>query len=682
MKIAMTKTVELPSGERLVQGTQYEVSDDVGNAYIAAGAAIAASSGAIAPLPTPGYLPRGAGKLIGLAPDAPDVVLDAAQAQALPGLVSGDGIFLGSGGITGKRSFSAASGYIRTAAEYRALQANFSQPANAAQPTARFVDLNRGNDANDGLTQKTPWKSITKLNNLTMGGGSVIALASDSYWKLDDTGTNGSYVQAGNINGSSGNPVYITSYDPAGVTGTKPTIEYNHAFLSSDWTWDATYGAWKTPLYAAPGNNHVYLRLGTVWGQFNRDRTGWAVGEFYADNTDAFLWIYCPQSTDPTSYFGSVVFSSNNLAAIWAWQGLTYTIIENLKFVNCAYGIKFNEGASAGAKLGRIVRNCETQDAGLALLLQSDNTGAVSQLDAYGNRGIGSPGPLLFLSNANKTATGTVASKLYENYSENANQCSSASGAIGIQARGAAQGDISAYRNYIVSPRNGVGHHFFDGCGIYADTKSGNHDVFANVVVNAARAYQDNSGKTSRWIANASIDCDSFGTFTDADNNNAIDYTVAHNTAIRCAVRRWPQGSQSFSRAAMGFWRTPTGVPQGTMGAVRVFNNAITMAPGYSMGCAIEMPNSSKVTTLDVSNNAAFGAFTKGLIGDTYNSNADISSGTLSIALAADPYTGNSVIPAAGALDSAGCMRAVYKDMLGNDFARVPSIGCVEVASA
>lgn len=609
--------------------------------------------------------------------------LDSSEIATMRGLVSGDGIFLGSGGITGKRSFSAASGYIRTAAEYRALQSAFSQPANAAQPTARFVDFNRGSDSNDGLTPKTPWKNITKLDNLTFSGGSVIALASDSVWVLDDTGVNGTYWRAGNINGSSGNPVYITSYDPAGVSGTKPTIESNHAFAAGDWTWDATYGAWKAPLYAAPGNPNAYIKLGSsLYGAFNRDRSGWDVGEYYADSTDAYLWVYCPQSTNPTTYFGSVVFSNNNLAPIFAWQGLTYTITENLRFRNTSFGVKFNDGASAGSKLGRVIRNCEAEMAGIAWLLAADNTAGVAQLDTYGNTSSSSPGPALFCSKPSKTVTGTVALNWYENRFVNANQCASTSGAIGVQANGANQGDIKVWRNYIESPRNGVGNSFFDGCGIYFDTKSHNHDVFGNIVVNAARAYQDNSGKTGRWIANASIDCDSFGTFTDADNNNAIDYTVAHNTAIRCAVRRWPQGSQSFGRAVMGFWRTPTGVPQGTMGALRVFNNAMTLLPGQTMECAIEMPSSAKVTTLDVSNNAAFGTFSKGLIGDTYNSNADISSGTLSITLPSDPYTGNSVIPAADVLEASGAMRAVYKDMLGNDFARVPSIGCVEVASA
>lgn len=89
MKIAMTKTVELPKGERLVAGAQYEVSDAVGNAYVADGRAVVATDPPAAARPTPDYLPRGAAKVVGAAPDAPDTVLTAAQLQALAGGSSG-----------------------------------------------------------------------------------------------------------------------------------------------------------------------------------------------------------------------------------------------------------------------------------------------------------------------------------------------------------------------------------------------------------------------------------------------------------------------------------------------------------------------------------------------------------------------------------------------------------------
>lgn len=83
MKIAMTKTVELLSGERLIAGAQYEVSDTVGNTYISRGLAVAGTDATPSKVPTPGYLPRGAVGLVGTAPDAPDVVLTAAQLAQL-----------------------------------------------------------------------------------------------------------------------------------------------------------------------------------------------------------------------------------------------------------------------------------------------------------------------------------------------------------------------------------------------------------------------------------------------------------------------------------------------------------------------------------------------------------------------------------------------------------------------
>lgn len=679
MKIAMTKTVELPSGERLVQGTQYEVSDAVGNAYIAAGAAIAASSGAITPLPTPGYLPRGAGKLIGLAPDAPDVVLDAAQAQALPGLVSADGIFLGSGGITGKRSFSAASGYIRTAAEYRALQANFSQPANAAQPTARFVDWNRGNDANDGLTPKTPWKSITKLDNLTLGAGSVIALASDSEWTLAQTGASDAHLRAQSWSGASGNPCILTAYDPAGVSGTRPKINQYWAPAASDWTWDAAKGMWYVTTASAVATAFVMVKFADGnYGIWQRDPVGNGATTYQYNVVigTAKIWVYAPAGTDPTTYYGGVMLCNDSKGVFYAYEGGGYLTIDGIDLGLGALLFKPNCGGTSASVAGHVVQNCSSYSGRLFHALSGCNNGNDYSATLRGNRGYNLIGPLVHASHGSLSQTGTITLDISDHYIDRCNLGNSAGGGIYLQNRAAVGSVTKVYRNVIKGAKNGKGGNFFDGCGIYTDYGATRVDVYANVVQDSARAYQDNSGQTTRWIANASFDCNTLLTVTDADTGGGgVDCTVAHNAAIRCGYNKLPQGSQAMDWAVIGCWRPSNA----TVTALRMINNVMTLASGVTPGDAVQLPNTT--TTLDVANNAFYG-FGSRLFRNAVPADVTASMTSGNVTLPSDPYTGNSVIPAPGVLDAAGCMRAVYKDLIGNDFARVPSIGCVEVASA
>jgi hypothetical protein len=77
-----------------------------------------------------------------------------------------------------------------------------------------YVDATSGNDASDGRTTTTAWKSLTKVNATTFAAGSRILFKAGGIWvgKLSPKGS-----------GAFGNPNFIDMYD----TGSKPLIDGN-----------------------------------------------------------------------------------------------------------------------------------------------------------------------------------------------------------------------------------------------------------------------------------------------------------------------------------------------------------------------------------------------------------------------------------------------------------------------
>lgn len=75
-----------------------------------------------------------------------------------------------------------------------------------------YVDIENGDDRNNGTHEKSPWKSLEKVNSITFRPGSRILFKSGRTWA-------GQLAPKGS--GESGNPVIIDQYGP----GSKPRIE-------------------------------------------------------------------------------------------------------------------------------------------------------------------------------------------------------------------------------------------------------------------------------------------------------------------------------------------------------------------------------------------------------------------------------------------------------------------------
>ncbi|UXP33882.1 DNRLRE domain-containing protein [Reichenbachiella agarivorans] len=95
----------------------------------------------------------------------------------------------------------------------------FTTTADPSGITGYFVDGINGNDANDGLTEATAWKTFTNVNATTFAANDTILLKAGNTW-FEPFYPKGS--------GTSGNPIVLTSY---GV-GPLPIIDAQGAILS------------------------------------------------------------------------------------------------------------------------------------------------------------------------------------------------------------------------------------------------------------------------------------------------------------------------------------------------------------------------------------------------------------------------------------------------------------------
>lgn len=72
------------------------------------------------------------------------------------------------------------------------------------EPRAYYVSNQTGNDANDGLTPETPWKSLDKINQTRFNPGDQIFLDAESIWngqlKLRGSGTEDKVIKLGKYN--------------------------------------------------------------------------------------------------------------------------------------------------------------------------------------------------------------------------------------------------------------------------------------------------------------------------------------------------------------------------------------------------------------------------------------------------------------------------------------------------
>jgi hypothetical protein len=149
-----------------------------------------------------------------------------------------------------------------------------------------FVDATNGDDAADGLSQASAWKSIAKVNGSSFLPGDQILFKRGEVWRE-------SLVPPSS--GSAGNPIKFDAYG----SGEAPTITGCFPLASAAWTLDSG-SVWKATVTT---NSMFWVQFGSIWGNKQTAKASVVANRdyYFATNT---LYVY--SQGNPASYYGSV----------------------------------------------------------------------------------------------------------------------------------------------------------------------------------------------------------------------------------------------------------------------------------------------------------------------------------------------------------------------------------------
>lgn len=434
-----------------------------------------------------------------------------------------------------------------------------------------YYDFNRGNDANDGLTKRTPKKNLTPTAlNINVGAGNAILLASDSIWNIAGNKSTNSWMSAFLLNGAGYNSrAYLTSYDPAGnITGSKPTISYQFTPVSADWTWDAAISAWyiqfgftisQYDIWAKLNGNYVVNvnqnnpYTGTPATDAARLKTTFngmtdSMYRVWSNGTGNRLYFWGPgldnSSLTPTQVLGAGSFVTASGPAIRLFECGKYLTVDGIR---TQYGSGLLLQASGTNDIimpGLEVKNCETFDTTCSFetsITNTDTSTAFVEHQLHDN---------LFKFTAGwayKTYGRGVTGDAYFNEMTDSNNCYSIGGTVYHGSRPPLNSNSGkTLRNNIFRrAKNGVSNASFDGCAIYSDVPDDATYAYGNLITECFRAAQVNSGRKFTFSGNIALNCDMLIAGNDADSVNQIDYRVNNNLLYNTNLTTWPRGTQA-----------------------------------------------------------------------------------------------------------------------------------------
>lgn len=516
-----------------------------------------------------------------------------------------------------------------------------------------LVDKNRGSDSNNGIS--APKQSISFLASTTLNSGDNVLFAADSVFTDAPTGI-------GTVAGTKAAPVTFGRYFPTGVNTGRPTFSYLRSMAAGDWTWDAVFNGWYFSPGYSPGESS-YIKLGGQhWGYFHfgvsaldGDDYEWALSGAGA-GTKLYLWA--PESTNPTDYYGSVDFAPSARGQLIFSSDGAYVVIEGLHVEG---GSALTLIYSSSGTREYVVRDITAYNCAGILSVNTDTGGALS-LTVDRCEGHLSPGAMIFafptsgVGIAKFHATNNVFSGAGHAWTQ---------GAIYTKVRNADQ--LIAWNDISDCP-HGAGYGVYDGCGIYAETGSGQVRVIGNILSRMHLGAIDNSGRNAVWSGNVFVDVKSALKLDDEASVGSTDHKFLCNTIIRSGSAEYP--SLGIEESGNG-WRAVKNLN------ALVANNLFVAASGASSLYAITTPTSG---TGSIANNLAYG-----FAGLAINSSGGAASPTPTGTGTSNPLLDDSYRPRAGS----PCLEAgtriadvVLKDFYGKDITKTPDIGAVQVYPA
>lgn len=569
-----------------------------------------------------------------------------------------------------------------------------------------YFDFNRGNDANSGLTRLLPKKNLNSANlNVNIGAGNAILLANDSVWDIPQLASANQYASIFLLNGASyNNKAYITSYDAAGASGTKPTIKFVMTPVSGDWVWDGVKLAWYIQLsYTLSNVYDIWCKVGAVYAQNVNQGNNTNIQTTYNNLTSATLrtWgdstnnrIYlwgdgCTTAgTNPTQAFGTGSIKLNWTQFFRLFESGKYLTVDGIH-VESGGGLLSQQTGGGGIIMpGLEVLNCSSFDTCTVIGSSPQNTSNSStwiELVAHHNNFHTSSGPQITFG-----GWGCVAD-IYRNTFTNSNNCESTGGTIYSTSRGhsGSNNGIKTIRNNVFDgARNGIGNSGFDGSAIYFDANDSNSYAYGNLIKNCFKAIQLNSGRKAVVVGNIAVNCDMLISATDSASIGSSDYTVNNNILYQTTMSRHPHGFQALTANSAATLRSEADT-SGSLVNIEFCNNVLigTNTPGGAAGATVGYPNNWSKITCQNNYITGFSTAIKDYGGaDKTTATATMASGDCNFT---NPGTYDFSIDASSTLAGAGNRISStlsglkwYRDFYGNPFnAAKPSIGACEVVA-
>lgn len=593
----------------------------------------------------------------------------------------------------------------------------------------RYIDFNRGSDANNGSTPALAWKNLSMAANFNPGAGGGLYLASDSIWEISPTrAAHNSSVQT-QFRGVSGSPAFIAPYDPvANTTGSMPTIRYRMFPTASDWTWDATdnWGfpkGWYIQLDWNNLTNDILVMVGGQWvgttnqrstgnkgyGSINGDYEGSYQGQFVNGMTRNTLrfnidlgganvggktttrlylsgaGLLTPGAgNDPSSVYGPGAIMIGFRPFFYLYNSDTHLQVTGIRCEDGG-GLFAVDGDANRLSTGFEAWGNDFRRTGLPMTIISASGAAATtrrEIDVHHNTGQQIAGS--FFSAFKFGITG----RSHHNYATDGNKCSAMGGAEYIQV---ATTTANGYREPFISEHNhydrwanGTGNNTFDGGGLYVDIGDDGSILRYNLVTNSYVAFQCGSGALSHWYGNTSINCELFGMWNNPGDLPAFlasDYRIEHNLHIGAPLGTFPHGQDTGVSPAVTVI-TYNGANSNLVG-VGYRNNTVILADGDTRSAANIMTSADWATNkVRVDKNAVAGGSVKAITSDVGATDRTASTNTLvttreAIGLIPDGQLYK--ISTASSLWSAGVdLARINEDRTGRRYYSPPSIGPFE----
>ena len=414
-------------------------------------------------------------------------------------------------------------------------------------PFDYFLDFNRGDDNNDGLSKEKAWRNVSKIAQVVnAAGGDAFHVEAESIYQLTPLQR---IVPPATWKGTQGSAVVIDGYSYSSQnTRQRPLFIMHAETVPADWTYDPALNGWRYLYPTAHINNAVLIRLADSWlasaTDNNSDTAVESVdGRYKARMDSQTVVLYAPSNINPVNYYGKVVVGAQAAGAISVSSGRGAVTVRGLEFFETGCGVSQFSNNSLECIL--VVEDCKMRRGCLVTIVGA--VGGNLQCWARGNEveDFGAIG-----MHANSTGGAGISYVEFSNNRIHDGVHQWAQAGIYLQARNAGRDTVCVVRgNEVSGCRWGTRDKLYDGCGIYIETGSDGCLVTGNVVHDCFVALQDNSGRRNYVTGNVIYNCRRGIRVTDESNNQNGELFLDNNTFI---VGDLDQRSTEFGNSTQG----------------------------------------------------------------------------------------------------------------------------------